>query len=327
MVLDSSLTMLESDAVDVASPPSATARITKEGIAALHNYFEARRWPRNAKMPKVNTDGMLDRIIHRFGLKRSQASRQLRAWKLIKYDNAQVEIVLNPEDIEISIMEGISMELEEYVAFFFATIHEGHEVPDCVDATNYCLSIKTLHKADAKSWLVKYIHNNPTHEFTAIFVHLLKRWASLAAESFPKCAKNMSDDELDFSVAVKQVQIICLNEQWKPLYSTITFPPSTGLDEEQFLYFFLWLSNGLFFLWSRSMADDERRAIQIPDEDLVAKYSLPVVYYVAGWTLQCTSLALLVGENDRFKYQSFANNHKLTTQSAKDASLPCDLKN
>ena len=109
MVLDSSLTMLESDAVDVASPPSATARITKEGIAALHNYFEARRWPRNAKMPKVNTDGMLDRIIHRFRLKRSQASRQLRAWKLIKYDNAQVEIVLNPEDIEISIMEGISM--------------------------------------------------------------------------------------------------------------------------------------------------------------------------------------------------------------------------
>ena len=65
------------NAVDVASPPSATARITKEGIAALHNYFEARRWPRNARMPKVNTDEMLDRIIHRFGLKHSQASRQL----------------------------------------------------------------------------------------------------------------------------------------------------------------------------------------------------------------------------------------------------------
>ena len=174
-------------------------------------------------MPKINTDGMLDRIIHRFGLKRSQASRQLRAWKLIKYDNAQVEIVLNLEDIEISIMEGISMELEEYVVVFFATIHEGREVPGCVDATNYCRSIKTLHKADAKSWLVKYIHNNPTHEFTAIFVHLLKRWASLAAESFPKCAKNMSDDELDFSVAVKQVQIICLNGQSRAVTTNLAF--------------------------------------------------------------------------------------------------------
>jgi len=135
----------------------------------------------------------------------------------------------------------------------------------------------------------------------------------------------MSDSELDFSASVKEVQSICLDTMWKPLYSTITFPPSTSLDEEQFLYFFLWLSNGLFFFWSQSIADDERRAIQIPDKDLVAKYSEPVVYYVTGWTLQRTGLALLVEESERYKYQSFAKRHSITAQYAKDAELPCEL--
>ena len=54
------------------------------------------------------------------------------------------------------------------------------------------------------------------------------------------------------------------------------------------------------------MADDERRAIQIPDKDLVAKYSEPVVYYVTGWTLQRTGLALLVEESEHCKYEYFA---------------------
>ena len=112
---------------------------------------------------------------------------------------------------------------------------------------------------------------------------------------------------------------------WKPLFASIDFPSNVCLDEEQFLYFFLWLSNGLFFFWSRSMADDDRRNIQIPEGDLVAKYSLPVVYYVAGWTLQRTGLALLVGENDCYKYESFAKRLKLTSQSANDSKLPCEL--
>ena len=65
-------------------------------------------------MPKVNIDGMLEKIIANFNLERPQASRQLRAWKVKKYDNAQVKIVIDPEDIELSIMEGISMKLDDY---------------------------------------------------------------------------------------------------------------------------------------------------------------------------------------------------------------------
>jgi len=90
-----------------------------------------------------------------------------------------VKIIIDPENIELSIMEGISIELDEYVTECFATLRDGRVVPGCVGSTNYSRSIKTLDKVDAKSWLVKFIHNNPTHEFNTIFVYLIKRWTSL----------------------------------------------------------------------------------------------------------------------------------------------------
>ena len=41
----------------------------------------------------------------------------------------------------------------------------------------------------------------------------------------------------------------------------------------------------------------------MPEHDLVAPYSLEVVYYyVAGWPLQRTSLALKAPEGERHKY-------------------------
>ena len=156
-VLQSSSAAAEvSGTVDAVSPPaSETTHITKEGKDALHAYFTQSRWPRNHRMPKLNTDGMMDAIINKFSLKCSQASRQLQVWKDKRYCYAQVKIVIDPEDVELSIMEGLSMELDEYVAEFITTIHEGRVIPGSVDATNYCKSIETLDNAEAKIWLVE----------------------------------------------------------------------------------------------------------------------------------------------------------------------------
>ena len=81
--------------------------------------------------------------------------------------------------------------------------------------------------------------------------------------------------------------------------------------------FLLCLSNGPFSLWLRSKTDDDRHAIDIPDNDLVAKLSIPVVYYVAGWTLQQTYVVLLVGDEKCYKYHVFSVGHKLTQQNTK----------
>ena len=86
-----------------------------------------------------------------------------------------------------------------------------------------------------------------------------------------------------FSVSVEWAPMICLREQWMHHHKSINFSPKADiLTEEEFGYFFFWLSNGLFFLWSRVMPDDDRRAVEIPNKNLVAKYSLSMVYYVTG---------------------------------------------
>ena len=120
---------------DEAPTQAPTATITKAAKKALHGYFSGIGWPRNKKLPKVNTDTALDEIINKFALKRSQASRQLRNWKAKRYKNAQVNLILEPEDIEASIYEGLSVEPQEYVSDFLATIVEGRDVPGCADAT------------------------------------------------------------------------------------------------------------------------------------------------------------------------------------------------
>ena len=65
--------------------------------------------------------------------------------------------------------------------------------------------------------------------------------------------------------------------------------------------------------------------IEIPDDDLVAKYSCEMVYCVSGWTLQRTSLALNAPTEDRTKYYQFAMQHSITKKEASEASLPFQL--
>ena len=92
--------------------------ITKEAKESLHTYFDLLCWPRNKKMPKVDTDGRLDAILNKHKLKRSQASRQLRNLKAKRYDYAQVKLLCKPEEIEASIYESLSVDLDEYVREF-----------------------------------------------------------------------------------------------------------------------------------------------------------------------------------------------------------------
>ena len=62
-------------------PSKRNSRITKQAKQALHDHFEASKWTRNQTLPRINTDVALGAILTRYGLKRDQASRQLRVWK------------------------------------------------------------------------------------------------------------------------------------------------------------------------------------------------------------------------------------------------------
>lgn len=50
-----------------------------------------------------------------------------------------------------------------------------------------------------------------------------------------------------------------------------------------------------------------------------------MVHYVADWILQQNSVALLVGEEERYKYPVSSIRHKLTQQNVTDINIWCDL--
>mmetsp|Transcript_31036 Transcript_31036/g.62624 ORF Transcript_31036/g.62624 Transcript_31036/m.62624 type:complete len:179 (+) Transcript_31036:77-613(+) len=142
-------------------PATKTKRITAAAKEALIKYFEDRNWPRNKKMPKANGDPLLDRIINEFGLKREQASRQLAKWKKVKYEKAQVEILIDSIDvIKEAIEESMSETPADFVANFLDVMIDASSIDGCNDTTNLIHSLRLQPHLDIKLQALRYIRSN-----------------------------------------------------------------------------------------------------------------------------------------------------------------------
>ena len=314
------------------SDEKAAARISSDAKADLHKYFSDANWPRNKTLPKENADTALDSIIKKYKLKRSQASRQLSRWKGITYENKQVTLILEPEDIEHAIYESMSVDnWEDFVIQFLDDLHDGKDVQGSIDATNYCQSVKyhTPGNRDALSVL----SNNyfAAKDCIAILADYLTQLTELAGSHFPKTARDLGLSEVKFLVAETELRSGLLQSRWKQQYQWIRDQlPTSGagdksLDELGFAHFGSFLFQCLYRLWSRMLVEDNGGKVEIPTEDLVGKYALEVVYYVAGWTLQRTSLALGVAEVKKGVYKQFAASHSIEMEEAREANLPSSL--
>jgi hypothetical protein len=116
---------------------------------------------------------------------------------------------------------------------------------------------------------------------------LVEKRVSLATKAFSETAKNMNNDKVKFAVSVKEVQNQFFHQEWKSLFSGIPFPLLVCLSKEQYLYLYLWLSNGLIFGGRAPWPKKDCSAIKISDTDLI------------GWTPQCICIVLLVEEGER----------------------------
>ena len=79
----------------------------------------------------------------------------------------------------------------------------------------------------------------------------------------------------------------------------------------------------LFHAWSDAICGKERPQIEFPVDCLVGRYALPVVYYVAGWTLYSMSKASTIAEDKRALYFMFAASHTCNERATLD--LPTSL--
>jgi hypothetical protein len=81
----------------------------------------------------------------------------------------------------------------------------------------------------------------------------------------------------------------------------------------------------LFHAWSDEICNNEMPLIELSTSCLVGRYVLPVVYYVASWTLYSVSKALTIANVKRPLYFMFAALHTFDEQSAKAMNLPKSL--
>ncbi len=81
----------------------------------------------------------------------------------------------------------------------------------------------------------------------------------------------------------------------------------------------------LFHAWSDAICDNEKPPIEFPVDCLVGRYALPVVYFVAGWTLYSASKAATIAAEKRPLYFMFAASHTCDERAAKTLSLPISL--
>ncbi len=81
----------------------------------------------------------------------------------------------------------------------------------------------------------------------------------------------------------------------------------------------------LFQAWSDIICDNKKPPIEFPMDCLVGRYAMPVVYYIAGWTLYSASKALTLAADNWPVFFTSAASHTIDERAAKSMHLPTSL--
>ena len=99
----------EANAKKKKAPP-----IAAEAKSLLHSYFTKWNWPLNKNLPRGKYDGELQKIVDKFGLAKTQVSRQLNNYKKERYGHSKIQLTLSSDGIKERLMEGLGMTSVEF---------------------------------------------------------------------------------------------------------------------------------------------------------------------------------------------------------------------
>ncbi len=80
-----------------------------------------------------------------------------------------------------------------------------------------------------------------------------------------------------------------------------------------------------FQAWSDAICVNKKPPIKFPDDCLDGRYALPVIYYVAGWTLFIAPKALTITVDKSQLFFMFLELYTINEQAAKVMRLPTSL--
>ena len=143
------------------------------------------------------------------------------------------------------------------------------------------------------------------------------------AETIPRTAAGVPNAQLNFERA-KEMKMRAFVADFMKEYESIGLPPA---DISCITYGRLgaFLHLALFQTWSDAICDNEKPPIEFPVNCLVGMYALPVVYYIAGWTLFSMSKATTIAANNRPIYFTFADPQTIDERAAKRMNLSSSL--
>jgi len=297
--------------------------ISNTAKSALHVYFEGVNWPLNKALPKGAEflNGPLGDITRQFRLVKTQVARQLLNYKKEKFMNTQVSILLNPSDLDERIREGMAMSTAEFVSSTLTRICDPDPSSYGSNFSNLCVMMKSL--LSTASAYVRLIANNPDEACLSLLVGVLNDWIRDMVERFPKTSAGVPTAQLDFE-RTKETKMSAFVADFMKEYKSTGLPPA-DISRIKFGWLGAFLHLALFKAWSDVICDNEKPPIHFPVDCLIGKYALPVIYYVAGWTLFSASKASTVAVDNRPLFFRFSASHTIDECVAKGMNLPASL--
>ena len=145
------------------------------------------------------------------------------------------------------------------------------------------------------------------------------------SEIFPKTSAGVPNAHLEFE-RTKETRMRAFADEFIVEYDSSGL---SRLEEDVSRITFgrlgAFLHLALFMAWSHVISDIQKSSINCPADCLAGKYALPVVYYVAGWTLYSASKASSIAADKRPLFFRFAAALTIDGRAAKSMDLPTSL--
>jgi hypothetical protein len=144
------------------------------------------------------------------------------------------------------------------------------------------------------------------------------------SEIFPKTSAGVPNAHLEFD-RTKETRMRAFADEFIAEYDSSGLSRLEDVSRITFGRLGAFLHLALFMAWSHVISDNQKPPINFPAECLVGKYALPVVYYVAGWTLYSASKASSIAADKRPLFFRFAAAQTIDGCAAKSMDLPTSL--
>ena len=144
------------------------------------------------------------------------------------------------------------------------------------------------------------------------------------SEIFPKTSAGVTNAHLEFERR-KETRMCAFADKFIAEYDSSGLSRLEDVSRITFGRLGAFLHLALFLAWSHVISDNQKPPINFPADCFVRKYALPVVYYVAGWTLYSASKASSIAAGKRPLFFRFAAVHTIDGCAAKCMDLPTSL--